>query len=70
MIGQISAGDHVDVFAGFQVQPEGAQRPQAGHCGCSSRTSRCSRRSVGRHEGEERLAEQNQPQNVVLRVTD
>jgi pilus assembly protein CpaB len=28
MIGEIHAGDHVDVFAGFQVQPEGAGRPR------------------------------------------
>ena len=28
MIGQVHAGDHVDVFAGFQVQPDGAGRPR------------------------------------------
>jgi pilus assembly protein CpaB len=27
MIGQVQAGDHVDVYAGFQVQPDGAGRP-------------------------------------------
>ena len=29
LIGQVQAGDHVDVFAGFQVQPEGATRPRS-----------------------------------------
>src|SRR3954452_12204769 len=28
MIGEIHAGDHVDVFAGFQVQPDNAGRPR------------------------------------------
>jgi pilus assembly protein CpaB len=28
MIGQVQAGDHVDVYAGFQVQPDGAGRPR------------------------------------------
>jgi Flp pilus assembly protein CpaB len=28
MIGQVHAGDHVDVYAGFQVQPDGAVRPR------------------------------------------
>ena len=28
MIGQIRAGDHVDVFAGFQVQSDGSGRPR------------------------------------------
>jgi pilus assembly protein CpaB len=28
MIGDIHAGDHVDVLAGFQVQPDGASRPR------------------------------------------
>jgi Flp pilus assembly protein CpaB len=28
MIGRIQAGDHVDVLAGFQVQPDGAARPR------------------------------------------
>jgi Flp pilus assembly protein CpaB len=28
MIGQVHAGDHVDVYAGFQVQPDGAARPR------------------------------------------
>ena len=28
MVGQIRAGDHVDVFAGFQVQPDGAGAPR------------------------------------------
>jgi Flp pilus assembly protein CpaB len=28
LIGQVQPGDHVDVFAGFQVQPEGASRPR------------------------------------------
>jgi Flp pilus assembly protein CpaB len=28
MIGDVHAGDHVDVYAGFQVQPDGAARPR------------------------------------------
>jgi Flp pilus assembly protein CpaB len=28
MIGDVQAGDHVDVYAGFQVQPDGATRPR------------------------------------------
>ena len=28
MIGEVHAGDHVDVYAGFQVQPDGAGRPR------------------------------------------
>jgi pilus assembly protein CpaB len=28
MIGEIHAGDHVDLYAGFQVQPDGAGRPR------------------------------------------
>jgi pilus assembly protein CpaB len=28
MVGQVQAGDHVDVYAGFQVQPDGAGRPR------------------------------------------
>ena len=28
LIGQIQAGDHVDVYAGFNVQPDGASRPR------------------------------------------
>jgi pilus assembly protein CpaB len=28
MIGNVRAGDHVDVLAGFQVQPDGASRPR------------------------------------------
>jgi Flp pilus assembly protein CpaB len=28
MIGDVQAGDHVDVYAGFQVQPDGAPRPR------------------------------------------
>jgi pilus assembly protein CpaB len=28
MVGQVQAGDHVDVYAGFNVQPDGAARPR------------------------------------------
>jgi Flp pilus assembly protein CpaB len=28
MVGQVQAGDHVDVYAGFQLQPDGAGRPK------------------------------------------
>jgi Flp pilus assembly protein CpaB len=28
MVGEIHAGDHVDVFAGFEIQPEGSSRPR------------------------------------------
>jgi Flp pilus assembly protein CpaB len=69
MIGQISAGDHVDVFAGFQVQPEGASRPRP--------VLRVLFQDVEVLEAPDvdpkakgGLAQQNQTQNVVLRVTD
>jgi len=69
MIGQISAGDHVDVFAGFQVQPDGAQRPRP--------VMRVLFQDVEVLEAPDvdpkakgGLAQQNQTQNVVLRVTD
>jgi len=29
MIGDVQAGDHVDVYSGFQVQPDGAAKPRA-----------------------------------------
>src|SRR5262249_12974871 len=29
MVGDVQAGDHVDVYAGFQVQPDGSSRPRA-----------------------------------------
>ena len=69
MIGQISAGDHVDVFAGFQVQPDGASRPRP--------VLRVLFHDVEVLEAPDAdpnakggLAQQNQTQNVVLRVTD
>src|SRR5215218_2452928 len=69
MIGQISAGDHVDVFAGFQVQPDGASRPRP--------VMRVLLQDVEVLEAPDvdakakgGLAQQNQTQNVVLRVSD
>ena len=69
MIGQISAGDHVDVFAGFQVQPEGAQRPHPVTRVLFQDVEVLQAPDVD-PKAKSNLAEQNQPQNVVLRVTD
>ena len=69
MIGQVQAGDHVDVFAGFQVQPDGATRPRPvlrvlmQDVEVLKAPTPDAKQSSG-------LAQQTQVQNVVLRVTD
>jgi Flp pilus assembly protein CpaB len=69
MIGQVHAGDHVDVFAGFQVQPDGATRPRPvlrvlfQDVQVLEAPSPNPKQAGG-------LNQQNQLQNVVLRVTD
>jgi pilus assembly protein CpaB len=69
MIGQISAGDHVDVFAGFQVQPDGASRPRPVLRVLFQNVEVLEAPDVD-PKAKGSLAQQNQTQNVVLRVTD
>jgi Flp pilus assembly protein CpaB len=69
MIGQISAGDHVDVFAGFQVQPDGASRPRP-VLRVLFQDVEVLEAPAADPKAKGSLAQQSQPQNVVLRVTD
>jgi Flp pilus assembly protein CpaB len=68
MIGQVKAGDRVDVFAGFEVQPDGAVRPRP--------VTRVLFQDVEVLEvppadaKASAVSQQNQIKNVVLRVTD
>jgi Flp pilus assembly protein CpaB len=68
MIGEIHAGDHVDVYAGFQVQPAGSGRPRPVLRVLLQdvevlKVPEASAKSGG-------LSSANQTQNVVLRVPD
>jgi pilus assembly protein CpaB len=68
MIGQVQAGDHVDVFAGFQVQPDGSSRPRPVLRVLFQNVEVLKAPLAG--EKAQGLAQQNQLQNVVLRVDD
>lgn len=68
MIGQIHAGDRVDVFAGFQVQPDGASRPRPVLRVLLQDVQVLEAPAEGEKKGG--LSAQNQIANVVLRVTD
>ncbi len=70
MIGQVQAGDHVDVFAGFQVQPDGATRPRPVLRVLMQDVEVLKAPSAGEKQGGGGLSQQSQLQNVVLRVTD
>jgi Flp pilus assembly protein CpaB len=69
MIGNIHAGDHVDVLAGFQVQPDGSARPRP-----VLRTLLQDVEVLQAPEGSDKPQQQTmgagQTQNVVLRVRD
>ena len=68
MIGQVHAGDHVDVFAGFQVQPDGAARPRPVLRVLFQDVEVLAAPSAGtKSQG---LAQQSQSQNLVLKVND
>ena len=69
MIGQIAAGDHVDVFAGFQVQAEGATRPRP-VLRALFQDIEVLEAPTQDPSAKSGLAQQSQMHNVVLRVTD
>jgi len=69
MIGQVQAGDHVDVFAGFQVQPDGANRPRPVLRVLFQDVEVLKAPAAG-DKATQGLNQQNQVQNVVLRVND
>jgi Flp pilus assembly protein CpaB len=70
MIGQVQAGDRVDVFAGFQVQPEGAGgRPRAVLRVLLQDVEVLKAPSAGGKSGGG-LTSSSQTQNVVLRVKE
>jgi pilus assembly protein CpaB len=68
MIGQVQAGDHVDVFAGFEVQADGAGRPRPVLRVLFQNVEVLKAPPVG--EKAAGLRQQSQVQNVVLRVKD
>ena len=68
MIGQVTPGDHVDVYAGFQVQPDGAQRPRPVMRVLFQDVEVLDAPAPGKSKSG--LAQATQTQNVVLRVTD
>jgi len=69
MIGNVKAGDHVDVLAGFQVQPDGSGRPRP-----VLRTLLQDVEVLQAPEGSDKPQQQTmgagQTQNVVLRVPE
>lgn len=68
MIGQVQAGDHVDVFAGFQVEPEGASKPRPVLRVLVQNVEVLTAPPVG-EKAAQGLQQQNQVQNLVLRVS-
>ena len=68
MIGQVQAGDHVDVYAGFQVQSEGGSRPRPVLRVLLQDVEVLKAPEEGTKQGG--LGGGNQTQNVVLRVAD
>jgi pilus assembly protein CpaB len=69
MIGQIQEGDHVDVFAGFEVQPDGGSRPRPVLRVLFQDVEVLKAPPAGDDKAEG-LNKQNQVENVVLRVND
>jgi Flp pilus assembly protein CpaB len=69
MVGQIRTGDHVDVFAGFQVQPDGSIRPRP-VLRVLFQNVEVLKAPTPDAKAAQGLNQQNQVQNVVLRVTD
>jgi Flp pilus assembly protein CpaB len=68
MIGQVQAGDRVDVFAGFQVQPDGSGRPRPVLRVLLQDVEVLKAPSASGKSGG--LSSSNQTQNVVLRVKE
>jgi len=68
MIGEIHAGDHVDVFAGFQVQPDGSARPRPVLRVLLQDVEVLKAPDTGAKQGG--VGGANQTQNVVLRVRE
>jgi Flp pilus assembly protein CpaB len=69
MIGQVQAGDRVDVFAGFQVQPDGSGRPRPVLRVLLQDVEVLKAPSAGGKNGGA-LTSSSQTQNVVLRVKE
>ena len=69
LIGQVQAGDRVDVYAGFQVQPEGATRPRPVLRVLLQDVEVLSAPPVGDENGKA-MGGSTETQNVVLRVED
>lgn len=69
MIGQVQAGDHVDVFAGFLVQPDGGARSRPVLRVLFQNVEVLKAPPVT-DKANKGLNQQNQTQNVVLRVSD
>lgn len=69
LIGQVQAGDHVDVYAGFQVQPDGATRPRPVLRVLLQDVEVLSAPPVGEEAGRA-MGGAGETQNVVLRVDD
>jgi len=69
MIGQVQAGDHVDVFAGFSVQPDGSARARPVLRVLFQNVEVLKAPPAGDKDAKG-VNQQNQVQNVVLRVND
>jgi pilus assembly protein CpaB len=69
MIGDVQAGDHVDVYAGFQVQPDGASRPRP-VLRVLLQDVEVLKAPAANAKGQGLGASATQTQNVVLRVRD
>jgi pilus assembly protein CpaB len=67
MIGQVHSGDHVDVFAGFEVQPAGAAKPRPVLRVLFQNVEVLTAPPAPKGQG---LAAQNLIQNLVLKVSD
>jgi Flp pilus assembly protein CpaB len=67
MVGQIETGDHVDVYAGFEVQGEGASRPRPVLRTLLQDVEVLSAPAAPKQTG---IGASNQVQNIVLRVPE
>jgi Flp pilus assembly protein CpaB len=69
MIGDVQAGDHVDVYSGFQVQPDGAGRPRP-VLRVLLQDVEVLKAPAATQKGQGLAGGPTQTQNVVLRVRD
>jgi pilus assembly protein CpaB len=69
MTGEIQAGDHVDVYAGFQVQPDGAGRPRP-VLRVLLQDVEVLKAPAANQKSQGLAAATTQTQNIVLRVRD